>query len=164
MMGIGFWEMMLLAGIALVVIGPENFPDFAKVIIRTIRDLRGYMEEVKKDLADELKPVEKEMRSLTQIGSENLNQLRSAVNNPAATTAAKPAAPVSHTPEPSPDAASTTTQDAAGQAVAGTSAYGAYSPESDEDYDHSAANEGEDAPEVSNGCVTDVQPPERLDG
>jgi Tat protein translocase TatB subunit len=64
MPGIGITEMIILAAIALVVIGPDKFPDFAKIVIRTIRDLRGYMDEVKRDLSEELKPIEKEMREI----------------------------------------------------------------------------------------------------
>ncbi len=66
MPGIGFTEILLLAGIALVIIGPEKFPDFAKVVVRTMRDIRGYMDEVKNELSEELRPVEKEMREITK--------------------------------------------------------------------------------------------------
>lgn len=64
MLGIGIWEMVLIAGIALVVIGPEKFPDFAKIAIRTYRDLRGYMDEMKGDIAQELNPLKKELNPL----------------------------------------------------------------------------------------------------
>ncbi len=70
MMGIGFTEMIVIAGIALVVIGPEKFPDFAKLVIRTIRDLRGYMDEMKAEVAKELKPLKKEMDALSKIDPE----------------------------------------------------------------------------------------------
>ncbi len=70
MMGIGFTEMIVIAGIALVVIGPEKFPDFAKLVIRTIRDLRGYMDEMKTEVAKELKPLKKEMDALSRIDPE----------------------------------------------------------------------------------------------
>lgn len=58
-MSLGIGEMILLAGIALVVIGPEKFPEFAKILLRTIRDLRGYMDGVKYDLSRELRPVKR---------------------------------------------------------------------------------------------------------
>lgn len=64
MLGIGIWEMVLIAGIALVVIGPEKFPDFAKIALRTYRDLRGYMDEMKGDIAQELNPLKKELNPL----------------------------------------------------------------------------------------------------
>ena len=46
MLGIGMGEMIIIAIIALVVIGPEKFPDFAKIALRTMRDLRGYVDEI----------------------------------------------------------------------------------------------------------------------
>jgi len=70
MLGIGFPEMVLIAGIALVVIGPEKFPDFAKLVVRTIRDLRGYVDEMKEEVSKELKPIKKEMDSLSRIDPE----------------------------------------------------------------------------------------------
>lgn len=70
MLGIGFSEMVLIAGIALVVIGPEKFPDFAKLVIRTIRDLRGYVDDIKEEVSKELKPIKKEMDTLSRIDPE----------------------------------------------------------------------------------------------
>lgn len=70
MLGIGFSEMILIAGIALVVIGPEKFPEFAKLVIRTVRDLRGYVDDVKSEVTKELKPIRKEMDSLSRIDPE----------------------------------------------------------------------------------------------
>lgn len=167
MMGIGFWEMMVIAGIALVVIGPEKFPDFAKVVVRTIRDLRGYMDEVKKELSDELKPVEREMRSLTRVGSESLNQLRNTIENPAGKTGAVTSVPAASTDsakseEPKAEEKPWDVTDAA----QGTAAYGAYSPAEDEDYDHTVDEVGDSAaPEAgSDGGIADAQAPERLDG
>ena len=60
MFGIGFPEMIIIAGIALVVIGPEKFPDFAKIVMRTIRDIRGYVDEARQEINKELKPMKKE--------------------------------------------------------------------------------------------------------
>jgi sec-independent protein translocase protein TatB len=40
MLGVGFGEMIIIAGIALVVIGPEKFPEFAKIVLHTFRDVR----------------------------------------------------------------------------------------------------------------------------
>ncbi len=67
MMGIGFGEMALIAGIALVVIGPEKFPDFAKIVVKTIRDIRGYVDDVKHEMAEELKPIKREMNQLSRF-------------------------------------------------------------------------------------------------
>ncbi len=68
---IGIGEMVFIAGIALVVIGPEKFPDFAKVVLRTVRDLRGYMDEVKEEVSKELKPVQKQVQELSKYDAED---------------------------------------------------------------------------------------------
>ena len=70
MFGIGFPEMIIIAGIALVVIGPEKFPDFAKIVMRTIRDLRGYVDEARQEINKELKPMKKEIDKLSRIDTE----------------------------------------------------------------------------------------------
>jgi len=86
MMGIGFGEMILIAGIALVVIGPEKFPDFAKIMLRTIRDLRGYMDEVKHEVTKELRPVQKELQNLSRYDPETyLNALTDDEKKPPST-------------------------------------------------------------------------------
>ena len=64
--GIGIGEMVIIAAIALVVIGPERFPEFARIVMRTIRDIRGYVDEAKQELDKELRPIKKEMRQLEQ--------------------------------------------------------------------------------------------------
>ena len=70
MMGIGFWEMVVIVAVALVVIGPDRFPGFAKLVMRTLRDLRGYVNEVKEDIASELQPVKKELDELSRYRPE----------------------------------------------------------------------------------------------
>ena len=67
---IGIGEIILLAGIALVIIGPEKFPEFARIIVRTFRDLRGYVDDLKRDIADELRPVTDEVRQLSHYDPE----------------------------------------------------------------------------------------------
>ncbi len=70
MIGIGFTEMIIIAGIALVVLGPEKFPEFAKIAIRAVRDLRGYFDEIKTEIAKEVKPLEKELNEITKKSNE----------------------------------------------------------------------------------------------
>jgi len=64
-------EMVIIAGVALVVIGPERFPEFAKIVLRTVRDLRGYVDEAKRDISKELKPVQKEIEKLSRYNPED---------------------------------------------------------------------------------------------
>ncbi|NLN93193.1 MAG: hypothetical protein GX130_07800 [Candidatus Hydrogenedens sp.] len=70
MLGIGIGEMIIIAGIALMVIGPDKFPEFAKIVVRTIRDLRGYVEEIQTEVTKELAPIKKEIDKLNTIKPE----------------------------------------------------------------------------------------------
>lgn len=71
MLGIGMPEMILIAGLALVLLGPEKFPVFAKVVLHAIRDIRGYWDEIKKDVTEELKPFKKELKELSRYNPED---------------------------------------------------------------------------------------------
>jgi len=70
MMGIGFFEMVVIAGVALVLLGPEKFPDFAKIALRTIRDLRGYVDDVKQEITKEIRPIQNEIKTLSRYDPE----------------------------------------------------------------------------------------------
>jgi sec-independent protein translocase protein TatB len=69
---IGFSEMMLVAVIALIVLGPEKFPEYAKIFLRATRDLQGYIKGVREDLAKEVNPLKKEFDSLKRQDPEKL--------------------------------------------------------------------------------------------
>jgi sec-independent protein translocase protein TatB len=69
-MNIGLAEILVIAAVALVLLGPEKFPEFAKIVIRTVRDIRTYVNEAKRDLAQEFKPVKKEFRELSRYEPE----------------------------------------------------------------------------------------------
>lgn len=70
MVGIGFGEMILIAGIALIVFGPEKFPDFAKIVLRTVNDLRGYVDEIQKEVTKEIKPIKRELEQMSKYNPE----------------------------------------------------------------------------------------------
>lgn len=70
MFGIGFTEMIVIAGIALVVIGPERFPDVAKTFIRTIRDLRGHWDDLSREFTKEMRPMQQELKQLSRFDEE----------------------------------------------------------------------------------------------
>lgn len=70
MLGIGFTEMLLLAGIALVVMGPEKFPDFAKMAVRLVKDVRGYWDEAQRELVKEINPIKQEIKQLQKYDAE----------------------------------------------------------------------------------------------
>ena len=64
MLGLGFGEMIVLAGIALVVMGPEKFPEMAKLFLRTVRDIRGYWDDAQRELRKETEPLRREINKI----------------------------------------------------------------------------------------------------
>ena len=71
MFGLGLSEIIIIAAIALVVLGPEKFPEFAKIALRAFRDLRGYVDDIKHEMAEELNPVKNELTKLAQFNAED---------------------------------------------------------------------------------------------
>ncbi len=67
---IGMMELVVLAGVALMILGPDKFPEFAKMAARLVRDLRSYGQEIQSEIAKEIKPVKKELDDLTKIDPE----------------------------------------------------------------------------------------------
>ena len=91
MLGIGMGEMLLIAAIALVVFGPEKFPDFAKIVLRTVRDLRGYVDEIQNEVSKELKPIKRELNKITTDSNKYMDTLSKEASI-SSTPAAKPVA------------------------------------------------------------------------
>ena len=63
-------EILIIAAVALVFIGPERFPEFAKIVMRTVRDLRRYVDDMKDDVREELRPVSNEIKKLSRYDPE----------------------------------------------------------------------------------------------
>ena len=95
MFDMGFWELMLIGVIGLVVLGPERLP----VAIRTVRDwimgVRKFSESVKTELKEELrinelhanlkKAEQSDLKNLSPEVAESLKSLQEAadmVNRP----------------------------------------------------------------------------------
>lgn len=55
MFDIGFWELVIIALVALVVIGPERLPKFAHDAGRWIRKIRLFIRSAKREVEKELK-------------------------------------------------------------------------------------------------------------
>jgi len=70
MFGIGFFEALVLAAVGLLVLGPEQFPKFAKMAARFVRDIRSYANEVQTEIAKDLVPLTKELNDLRRINPE----------------------------------------------------------------------------------------------
>lgn len=75
MFDVGFWELLLIAIIGLVVLGPERLP----VAIRTIRgwmsNVKRFSESVKSELNEELRIQElhANLKKAEQVNMENLS-------------------------------------------------------------------------------------------
>ncbi|MCP4646015.1 MAG: twin-arginine translocase subunit TatB [bacterium] len=67
---IGITEIVLIAGVALVVIGPERFPEFAKIVMKTFREVRGYWDDAKRDISKELRPVQDHVKQISRYKPE----------------------------------------------------------------------------------------------
>jgi sec-independent protein translocase protein TatB len=59
MFGLGFGEIVIVAILALVLLGPDRLPDAAKTIGKTLRDLRKATDGLKGQLEAEMYSVEK---------------------------------------------------------------------------------------------------------
>lgn len=59
MFGIGFQELIIIAIIALLIVGPKKLPDLAKTLGKGIRDFKNATEGVAEDLKDALKEDDK---------------------------------------------------------------------------------------------------------
>jgi sec-independent protein translocase protein TatB len=67
---IGPLEIIAIAAVGLVVLGPEKFPKQAKIAMRMFRDLRGHWDDAKRELTKELKPVQTEFNELKKVDPE----------------------------------------------------------------------------------------------
>ncbi len=68
--GVGFSELLIIAAVGLVVLGPEKFPEFAKIAARFVKDFRGYMSDIQREVGKEIKPIQTELAKLRKIDPE----------------------------------------------------------------------------------------------
>lgn len=54
MFDIGFWELVIIALVALVIIGPERLPEFARDAGRIFRKIRHFIQNAKREVEKEL--------------------------------------------------------------------------------------------------------------
>ena len=75
MFGIGPLELLLCVIIAVVVLGPERFPQAAVQVAKALKFLRGYATEATSDLREEFAELTKDYESMRV----ELNEVRSGV-------------------------------------------------------------------------------------
>jgi sec-independent protein translocase protein TatB len=106
MFDIGFSELVIIAIVALIVIGPERLPKVARTMGHLFGRLQRYVNDVKADISremelDELKKLQASVqdaaRSIEQTVSKEMSETESELNKIATDEA--PA----HAPEPAPE-------------------------------------------------------------
>lgn len=70
--GVGAAEAVLVFVIALILVGPQRFPDIARQGGRWYRIARGYTAEITKDVRAAIDELEEEVKA----GAEDLNEVR----------------------------------------------------------------------------------------
>lgn len=74
MFDIGFWELLLIAVVALLVLGPERLPSALRSVQRTIKAVRSYGSRVQAELNHELR-VNELHEHLKKAESTKLHEL-----------------------------------------------------------------------------------------
>lgn len=67
---IGITEILIIAAMALIFLGPEKFPEVAKMAARFVRDVRGYMQEAQNEITKEFRPVQDELKKISKADTE----------------------------------------------------------------------------------------------
>lgn len=75
MFDIGFWELTLIAIVALLVIGPERLPKVARTAGLWIGRMRGFVQTVKADIDKELRAEELKRIMQEQARSSGLHEI-----------------------------------------------------------------------------------------
>lgn len=112
MFDIGFWELVVLFGLGLMVLGPERMPQVAAKLGRWAGQARQMARSLSAQLRDEIEPIETSIRAADQGMRKDFSKLRPDVGddaNPhadagpdsAAPTSAEPATDSGETKEPS---------------------------------------------------------------
>ncbi|SKA11222.1 sec-independent translocase [Vibrio cincinnatiensis] len=75
MFDIGFWELILISVVALVVLGPERLPHAIRSVAKFVAAAKGMANSVKDELAHELKvqELQEHLRKAEQLGMKNLS-------------------------------------------------------------------------------------------
>ena len=83
MFDIGFWELVLISVVALVVLGPERLPHAIRSVSRFVSSAKSMANSVKDEISHELKvqELQENLRKAEQMGMEDLSpELKSSVD------------------------------------------------------------------------------------
>lgn len=69
-LSIGWFEIFVIGCVALMVLGPERFPQVAKLSMKTFRDIKKYMNDAQRDITKELNPMKDELKKFSKVDIE----------------------------------------------------------------------------------------------
>lgn len=137
MFDIGFWELLLIGIVSLVVLGPERMPGAIRSTIKTVKDIKNVANGFKQEVNHQLKVSElhehlrqAEQAGMNEIGNdvkrsvEELKAAAASVQEPYKKQAAAsptPAKPAQISSEPSSDTANSSDMSANGASANGSS-------------------------------------------
>jgi Tat protein translocase TatB subunit len=67
MFGIGLPELLIIAALALILIGPKKLPDLAKSLGKTLGELRKATDDVKETIFEEIRPIKDELPNPREV-------------------------------------------------------------------------------------------------
>jgi len=80
MFDIGFWEIAMIAVIALLVIGPDKLPDVARTAGKWVGRARRFVGDVKTDIDRELKQEELKKALAKDVGLDEIKEIMNTDN------------------------------------------------------------------------------------
>lgn len=102
MFDIGFWELLLIAVLGLLVLGPERLPRVARTVGLWAGRARGYVRQLSQELDRELQTSElkREMQRANNRLRDMQQGVSQAVQDPQSLVNDKPASEQDHKPDP----------------------------------------------------------------
>lgn len=79
MFDVGFWEMLMIGVVGLVVIGPERLPAVARTLGSWVGKMRGFVASTRADLEREINSTE--LRQILDDKQGEINELRNILND-----------------------------------------------------------------------------------
>ena len=62
MFGLGFSEILIIGLVAFLILGPEEFPKIARMVLKLLNDLKNSFSDVKKEIDSVEKKIEKKVK------------------------------------------------------------------------------------------------------
>jgi len=76
MFDIGFWELVILFGLGLMVLGPERMPQVAAKLGRWVGQARNMARHLSNQIRDEIEPFESGLNNINETVRKDFSALR----------------------------------------------------------------------------------------